>query len=226
MGMLVHNGRLIAGTLPLAQVYEFDGDAQWRLLTRLDHTPDVRYRRAWTMAEHAGQVFCSTLPSGRVFSWRAGRVAMARKPLTDGWHSVTAVRAGSKLEIYVDAELVGRESSEEIAEFDLTNGRPLLIGHGPNASFHGDLSHVAPADDFTITDYGATANDATDDTQAINATLAACKEAGGGTVIIPTGTFVVSRQGSESPILEIPALTTVRGDGDGSILKFDPAVND
>ena len=84
----------------------------------------------------------------------------------------------------------------------------------------------APADDFTITDYGATANDATDDTQAINATLAACKEAGGGTVIIPTGTFVVSRQGSESPILEIPALTTVRGDGDGSILKFDPAVND
>lgn len=142
MGMLVHNGRLIAGTLPLAQVYEFDGNANWRFLTQLDHTPDVRYRRAWTMAEHAGQVYCSTLPSGKVFSWRAGRVAMASSSLSAGWHDVTAMRKGSALELYVDAELVGRESADEIPEFDLSNGQPLLIGRGPNASFHGHLSDV------------------------------------------------------------------------------------
>lgn len=84
----------------------------------------------------------------------------------------------------------------------------------------------AAADEFAITDYGATADDATDDTQAINATLAACKAAGGGTVVIPAGTFLVSRQGSESPILEIPSQTTVRGEGDRSILKYTAAVND
>src|SRR5690606_33104255 len=66
MGMLVHNGRLIAGTLPLAEVYSYEGDTIWRKLTRLDHTPDVTYRRAWTMAEHNGKVYCSTLPSGKI----------------------------------------------------------------------------------------------------------------------------------------------------------------
>ncbi len=50
MGMLVHNGRLIAGTLPLAEVYEYRQGTDWRLQTRLDHTADVTYRRAWTMA--------------------------------------------------------------------------------------------------------------------------------------------------------------------------------
>ena len=33
MGMLVHNGRLIAGTLPLAEVYEYDGESAWAKLT-------------------------------------------------------------------------------------------------------------------------------------------------------------------------------------------------
>ncbi|MBC8117548.1 MAG: PQQ-like beta-propeller repeat protein, partial [Candidatus Saccharimonas sp.] len=56
MGMLVHNGRLMAGTLPLAEVYQFDGGNRWRRLTQLDTTPDVKYRRAWTMAEYQGQL--------------------------------------------------------------------------------------------------------------------------------------------------------------------------
>ena len=50
MGMLVHNGRLVAGTLPWAEVYSYEGDQVWKRLARLDHTPDVKYRRAWTMA--------------------------------------------------------------------------------------------------------------------------------------------------------------------------------
>ncbi|QDU37520.1 Pectate lyase superfamily protein [Maioricimonas rarisocia] len=84
----------------------------------------------------------------------------------------------------------------------------------------------AGAAEFDITDYGASADDDGDDTGAINAALQACGEAGGGTVIVPAGTFLVSRQGSESPILEIPSNTTVRGAGDGSILKFAAGVND
>ncbi|MFG0331850.1 MAG: glycosyl hydrolase family 28-related protein [Maioricimonas sp. JB049] len=87
-------------------------------------------------------------------------------------------------------------------------------------------SGQASAVEFDVTDYGATADDDGDDTRAINAALQACGDAGGGTVVVPAGTFLVSRQGSESPILEIPANTTVRGEGDGSILKFAAGVND
>lgn len=39
---------------------------------QLDHTPDVQYRRAWTMAEHGGELFCSTLPSGKIYAYSQG----------------------------------------------------------------------------------------------------------------------------------------------------------
>jgi hypothetical protein len=166
MGMLVHNGRLIAGTLPLAEVYQFSrsrlpegtstapdphelqrsrsasGTYSWKKLTRLDHTPDVRYRRAWCMAEHAGQVFCSTLPSGKIYSWRAGRVAMANDPLPTGWHHVAAVRAGNSLKILADGQQVAEESGFQPTDLDLSCEQPLQIGFGPNDYFQGRLSDV------------------------------------------------------------------------------------
>src|SRR3954454_14729109 len=81
------------------------------------------------------------------------------------------------------------------------------------------------AGEFDITKYGATPDDATDDTAAIWRALSACGDAGGGTVTVPAGTFIVSRQKSETPILEIPSNTTFRGVGDQSVLKFSDAVN-
>ncbi len=142
MGMLVHNGRLIAGTLPLAEVYEFDNTSSWKKLTRLDHTPDVRYRRAWTMAEHDGRLFCSTLPSGKIYSWRAGRVAMAGKAFAAGWHHVAAVRSGGSIHLYVDGLLASTQSGFNAADYDLTCDQPLRIGFGPNDYFKGKLSDV------------------------------------------------------------------------------------
>ena len=142
MGMLVHNGRLIAGTLPLAEVYEYDGESAWTKLTRLDHTPDVRYRRAWTMAEYDGQVFCSTLPSGKVYSWRSGRVAMADRRFPAGWHHVIAVRSGCSLRIYVDGKLSAEESGFKADDFNLSTDQPLKIGFGPNDYFKGRLADV------------------------------------------------------------------------------------
>jgi len=87
------------------------------------------------------------------------------------------------------------------------------------------ISLSARAEVFNITDFGATANDATDDTSAIEDALTACGKAGGGTVFIPAGTFIISRHGPESPILEVPANTTLKGEGTASIIKFDDAVN-
>jgi hypothetical protein len=79
---------------------------------------------------------------------------------------------------------------------------------------------------FNIQDHGATPNDGTDDTAAIRKALDACEKAGGGQVFVPAGVYVVSRQGAESPILELPSNTTLLGEGPASVLKFDQRVND
>lgn len=81
------------------------------------------------------------------------------------------------------------------------------------------------AEEFDITKFGATANDETDDTSAIEDALTACGQAGGGTVVVPAGTFILSRRNAESPILEVPPNTTLRGEGTASTLKFADGVN-
>lgn len=87
------------------------------------------------------------------------------------------------------------------------------------------LGSMSQAKEFSIVEFGATADDESDDTTAIEKTLAACGKAGGGTVFIPAGTFILSRRNNETPILEVPPNTTIRGEGAASILKFDPSVN-
>ncbi|MBM6582773.1 right-handed parallel beta-helix repeat-containing protein [Microvirga sp. BT689] len=72
-------------------------------------------------------------------------------------------------------------------------------------------------------DYGATANDATDDTAAINAALKAANAAyltdptaGQVTVILPTGTFIVSGSGDKSEgAIQLLTGTTLQGAGMG-----------
>lgn len=142
MGMLVHNGRLIAGTLPLAEVYQYEGGDTWSRLVQLDETPDVQYRRAWTMAEHDGRVYCSTLPSGHVFSWNVGVLATSPRAFPDGWHHVAAVRSNGRLSLYVDGLLDSESHAFDDAAFDLTATAPLRIGAGPNDFFAGEMSDV------------------------------------------------------------------------------------
>ncbi len=88
------------------------------------------------------------------------------------------------------------------------------------------LQTPAFAEEFNITSFGATPNDDSDDTTAIEQALAACQEAGGGSVLIPAGTFILSRRNDESPILEIPPNTTLLGEGAASTLKFAASVNE
>ena len=142
MGMLTHNGRLMAGSLPLANVYRHEGDRRWRLLKQLDKTPDVVYRRAWTMAEHDGRLFVSTLPSGEVFSHRAGASVMWGKAFPGGWRHVAAVRSGDSLRLFVDSVEVASNKVADSGTFNLSGSGPLLIGAGPNAPFRGRLSEV------------------------------------------------------------------------------------
>lgn len=142
MGMVVHNGRLLAGTLPLAEIYSFDYEGTWRRLARLDPTPEVRYRRAWTMAEHDGEVFVSTLPSGKVFSFSAGQQATWGHSLSAAWHHVVAVKSGQRLTLYLDGERVSQSPDFEAAGYNLNTDAPLRIGAGANGTFNGRLAGV------------------------------------------------------------------------------------
>ena len=142
MGMMVHNGRMVAGTLPLAEVYQFNGGSEWQKITQLDTTPDVKYRRAWTMAEYQGQLFCSTLPNGRVHACEIGKLTTWDEEFPTGWHHVTAVKSGGKLELFVDGLLKSSSSEFDPASYNLTNDRPLKIGMGQNDFFRGRLRDV------------------------------------------------------------------------------------
>lgn len=142
MGMMVHNGRLFAGTLPLAEVHAFDGVDAWQRLTQLDTTPDVRFRRAWTMAEHAGELFTSTLPSGKIFAFQQGTQISWGHSLPSRWCHVTATRSDQRLTLYLDGAKVAQSAPLDGAAYNLDSETPLRIGAGMNGTLNGQLSDV------------------------------------------------------------------------------------
>lgn len=142
MGTVLHNGMLYTGTLPLAQVYRYDGGTTWTHTAQLDHTPEVKYRRVWTMAQHQGRLFATTLPSGHIHSLEAGACVTHDRELAPGWHHITAMRAGNRLRIFVDGTPAAESEPFDPAAFDLDNDQPLKIGSGPGDFFHGSLSDV------------------------------------------------------------------------------------
>ncbi|MBM3846920.1 MAG: LamG domain-containing protein [Verrucomicrobia bacterium] len=142
MGMVVHNGRFIAGTLPLAQVYAYDGEGEWSLWQQIDRTPQVEYRRAWTMAEYAGEVYCSTLPSGRIWATRQGHQVSWDQELPEGWHHIAAVKTAGRLSLHVDGKPVAESVNAEASTWNLSSSAPLRLGSGMNGPFNGQLRNL------------------------------------------------------------------------------------
>ena len=141
MPLLVYNGKMYAGTLPSASVFRFDAP-DWTHVGRLDHTPDVRYRRTWTMAVFQGRLFAGTLPSGHVHSVEIGSNVTSDRALPAGWVHLAAIRHTDRLELYVDGELVATSGRFEASDYDISNDEPLLIGAGASDYFNGMLSDV------------------------------------------------------------------------------------
>lgn len=139
MAVSVYNGKFYAGTLPLGAVFRYDGDSKWTNTGQLDQTPDVRYRRAWSMAVFDGKLFCGVLPSGHVHSLEAGKAVSYDKQLQPGWRHLTAVRDQSRLRLYVDGQLVSETDEFDSAAFDLKPNRPLKIGFGQHDYFNGRM---------------------------------------------------------------------------------------
>jgi hypothetical protein len=147
MGMLVHNGSFYAGTLPLAWLGRHDvgpdGRDAWTLLRRLDTTPDVEYRRVWTLAQHAGRLFATTIPSGHVWSMQAGACVTWDVECPPGWRHVAAQRQGNELRLFVDGRQVAASTAGAAATLDVDCDRPWLIGAGPGGFFNGAIADVA-----------------------------------------------------------------------------------
>ncbi len=142
MAVSVYNGKFYAGTLPFANVYRYDGQDNWTDTGRLDNTPDVRYRRAWSMAVFDGKLYCGVLPSGRVHALEAGRAVTYDKQLKPGWRHFAAVREKGRLRLYVDGTQVAESGSFDGSAFDLEPGRPLKIGFGQHDHFNGRMKDV------------------------------------------------------------------------------------
>jgi len=140
MAVLVHNGSFYAGTLPLGEVYRYDGGTAWQRLKQIDETPDVRFRRVWTMGTFQGQLFATTLPSGKVWSMTAGTLVTHDHALSAGWHDVVAQRKSGSLRLFVDGRLVAEAKT---APLELkTAGLELKVGSGPRGTFHGKIRNV------------------------------------------------------------------------------------
>jgi hypothetical protein len=137
--LAVYRRKLYAGTLPLAEVYRYDGDGRRTSTGRLDTTPDVTYRRAWSMAVFRGRLFCGTLPAGRVFALAAGRCVTWDFEFPAGWHHVAAVRGRERLRLYVDGKLVAESELLGPSPLDISSKAPLRIAAGPHEVLHGAL---------------------------------------------------------------------------------------
>ncbi len=144
MALVSYNGMLYAGTLPHAEVHRLDHDGSWTNLRSLDQTPDVLYRRAHAMGVYRGELFCGTLPGGRVFSMQTGLATSFDRALAPGWRHVAAVRAGDRVSLFADGALVGSRSAGDGqgGSLDLGSGTELRIGGGPHAGLDGELARV------------------------------------------------------------------------------------
>ena len=127
MPLVVYNGKIYGGTLPLAEVYRYDGSTDWTKVGRLDFTPDVRFRRVWSMAVYQGRLFAGTLPSGHVRSIEAGKNATYDKALPPGRRHIAAVKERNRLKLYVDGNLVATSTPFDPKQYDLSNDAPLQI---------------------------------------------------------------------------------------------------
>ena len=136
----VCNGKLCRNPSPGRSVSQ-DGP-QWSRLQQLDLTPDVRYRRVWSMAVYGGRLYCGTLPSGRVFSMEAGKCVTHDYELSPGWHHIAARRAATSLALFVDGQPVASAEDVGLRTMDIENEAPLLIGSGPVDDFNGRLRDV------------------------------------------------------------------------------------
>ena len=159
--LTTYNGKLYAGVIPLAEVWRYESGTQWTMLKRLVTSPGFRgdslptWMRVPCMTVFQGRLYAGTSTcqgrtadadlatgAGTVFSWEAGRCVSFDDDIGTEWRHVVCVRAGRRLRLYLDGKRVAQSDPFDASRFDLSNGRPLLIGSGPANPFRGQIRDV------------------------------------------------------------------------------------
>lgn len=77
-----------------------------------------------------------------MLSLQAGQVVSHERDIGSEWTHLTAVRRGSKLELYLNGKLSTSSQLRDGPAFNLSNESPLWIGLGAQNSFHGSMSDL------------------------------------------------------------------------------------
>jgi len=72
----------------------------------------------------------------------------------------------------------------------------------------------------SVRDFGAHGNGQSDDRVAIQAAIESVARSGGGTVLFPAGTYLVSRSGRSAVAISLKSNITLQGEGTPSVLKL------
>jgi hypothetical protein len=72
----------------------------------------------------------------------AGKCASSDDDIGPGWKHLVAMREGASLKLFVGGKLVGKSTSFDAAEYDLSTERPLRIGFGQTDYFAGKIAQV------------------------------------------------------------------------------------
>src|ERR1051325_11532478 len=150
--LTIYNGKLYAGLLPKGQVFRLWQGDQWTLIKQLvdNDAYDPRLVETWnrapSMAVYRGRLFVGTSNCHGSFDTcphpQAGRNVSYDDDLGGGWHHLVAVMDQTELRLYVDGKLASRSASFAPGVFNLSNGKSLDLGVGPQNHFSGSLSDV------------------------------------------------------------------------------------
>ena len=75
-------------------------------------------------------------------SLEAGKAVSYDRQLEPGWRHLAAVRAGNKLRLFIDGELVSETDAFKGDAFKLDSEGPLKIGFGQHDYFNGRMKDV------------------------------------------------------------------------------------
>ncbi|MCJ8331027.1 MAG: LamG domain-containing protein [Lentisphaeria bacterium] len=161
MDLRVYNGKIYAGLIPKSQIWRYETDGHWTLMTSLASRPDYDHNNkdtwcritslnafkgklfaatgtCWSRAEHQDEE--DTL--GRVHGFTAGQVCSHENDIGGKWTHITAVRQGKETRLYIDGTCSATSHAPSKVTFDLTNTSPLFIAYGSQTYFKGAISDL------------------------------------------------------------------------------------
>lgn len=192
----------------------FNGDTS--RATRTTDTPEnIVYQsnnlewfsaRVYFVSSFSGEVVLSTSPDGSTWSTLS---ASNTTPIatTGGWlytdfSASAAIPSGTNY-LKIQFQNESRIWAPQLASVHLAGGAP---NPNPRVMTTTLSSQDVPVAMYSVTDFGAVANDSVDATGAFQAALNAAETAGGGVVFAPAGTYQFYGH------LNVPVNVTLRGD--------------